>query len=689
MAIFQKGKLGNYIRGGQTTSHYVALIKEVTVKVLMFYFVVFVIFSALIFYYQTTSYQRHVSGVYLMSMFHYGVFKDDDYGLNIRSQGGQTQRVKARAIYTNKQVHIVFAQTKMKLYQSFFYSFFIPIPLLFFFLRFVIRQGTHQVTDEHVRGIIKDTNESVQAGIDAIRNKHKLKKAKVRFCGFTVPDIFETQNFLMVGGPGTGKSAQIELMLDDIRQQKGRAIIYDRSGTFVEKFYRPGKDIILNPLDDRGVYWDIFSECSTKFEFDEFASTFIPDAKSSDPFWTLGPRSVFSAICYKESKKPHPSISEMVNIILQMPLDTMMKYCKFTDAASVLSEGAEKTAAGVRASMAVYVNCLRLLRERDAERFCIKEWVQNDDNKDSFVFITSNKENESVLRSLITAYIHIATKSILGMSPNKERRIYCIYDELPTLKKLPILQDSPAETRKYGACFVFGFQSYPQMLDIYGKNGTAALVGGCASALLTRANEPDFAKWCAEYAGQAETARASENVSFGHNAVRDAVNMSKTRSMQDVIMPAEFRNLPDYEGYVVFGRGLPVTHLELPYKDLPIIAQDFMPCKDINEVAVQISEEDMHHTSLDAALAPLSDEDIALIDSAPLSTGGTFGGNKKPKKAEGGGEGIPEQTTKKPAIPTLDLNVSPLSKLTQDQQANEEVIRRDFQQNVFDQEHDI
>lgn len=685
MPIFQKGKLGNYIRGGQTTSHYFSMIQEVTFKVISFYFIVFCIATAIIFFVKTDSQQRTNSIAYLMSTFHYGVFKDASYPIDIERTNGSRIRVTARSVYQSRDVHIIFNQTSSLLYLSFFYAAFIPIPFVFFYLRFVLSQGKYQTTDDHVRGITKDEPDVVQKRIDDIRKANKFKKAKVRFCGFTIPDVFETQNFLMAGGPGTGKSGQIAMMLSDIRKQKGRAIIYDRSGTFVEKFYRPGKDIILNPLDKRSVYWDIFSECTTKYEFDEFASAFIPDAKSSDPFWTLGPRAVFSAICYKESKKPHPSISEMVNIILQMPLETMMKYCKFTDAAGVLSEGAEKTAAGVRSSMAVYVNCLRLLRERSAERFCIREWVKDDSQTDSFVFITSNKENESVLRSLITAYIHIATKSILGMKEDLSRRLWCFYDELPTLKKLPILQDSPAEGRKYGACFVFGFQSYPQMVDIYGKNGMAALAGGCATGLITRANEPDFAKWCAEYAGQSEIAKASENLSFGHNAVRDAVNMSKTRSMQDVVLPAEFRSLPDYEGYVCFARGIPVTHMKLPFENFPKIADAFVPCEDIDDVAVPIAEDDMQHTSLEAALAPLDDTDIAALDSGITTTDGTFGGNKN-TASEGSGQGRPEQNGKAAVLPTLDLNV--MQRETQEREQEEEVIRRDFVQNAFENERD-
>src|SRR3546814_15497666 len=60
---------------------------------------------------------------------------------------------------------------------------------------------------------------------------------------------------LICGAPGTGKTNMIVKMLEGIRAKGKRAIVYDTAGTFVEKFYREGKDILLNPLDERSAVW--------------------------------------------------------------------------------------------------------------------------------------------------------------------------------------------------------------------------------------------------------------------------------------------------------------------------------------------------------------------------------------------------------------------------------------------------
>src|SRR3546814_17857986 len=78
-------------------------------------------------------------------------------------------------------------------------------------------------------------------------------ETKVSFSigGINVPHAFETEHVLICGAPGTGKTNMIVKMLEGIRAKGKRAIVYDTAGTFVEKFYREGKDILLTPLDER------------------------------------------------------------------------------------------------------------------------------------------------------------------------------------------------------------------------------------------------------------------------------------------------------------------------------------------------------------------------------------------------------------------------------------------------------
>ncbi|MBN9990735.1 type IV secretion system DNA-binding domain-containing protein, partial [Listeria monocytogenes] len=84
-------------------------------------------------------------------------------------------------------------------------------------------------------------------------------------------------------------------MLDGIRKRKRRAIVYDTAGTFVEKFYRPGIDVLLNPLDARADCWSPWVDVPRDYHYDQIAESTIPD-KTGDPFWAKAARGTLVAV---------------------------------------------------------------------------------------------------------------------------------------------------------------------------------------------------------------------------------------------------------------------------------------------------------------------------------------------------------------------------------------------------------
>src|SRR3546814_15144280 len=96
----------------------------------------------------------------------------------------------------------------------------------------------------------------------------------------------------------------------------------------------------------------------------------------------------------------------------------------------------------------------------------------------------------------------------MSMTPDRNRRLYCVIDELPTLQRLPSLGDFLARARKYGGCGILGFQSYPQLEATYGIQDAAAITGYCSTWVALRANDTPPAKHVRETHGQ-EIGRAS------------------------------------------------------------------------------------------------------------------------------------------------------------------------------------
>ena len=77
-----------------------------------------------------------------------------------------------------------------------------------------------------------------------------------------------------------------------------RGVLYDFKGDYTERFYRPGKDLLFNPLDTRCVGWNLFNDIATQMDVDALAGSLIPRAYHADPYWNDAARAVFAGVLH-------------------------------------------------------------------------------------------------------------------------------------------------------------------------------------------------------------------------------------------------------------------------------------------------------------------------------------------------------------------------------------------------------
>lgn len=422
-------------------------------------------------------------------------------------------------------------------------------------------------SNEYLRGARFGTIRQVK------RLLKRYKKGSFGIGGVPVPDIFEPEHVLLCGAPGTGKTNLIVKMLDGIRKQGRRAIVYDTAGTFVEKFYRPEDDVILNPLDRRTSRWSPWGDVPRDYHYDQIAESTIPD-KSGDPFWAKAARGTLVAILRKLAREKEMLVSVLLNRLLRSKLKDLAAYAAGTDAAAFISLEGERTSAGIQAELASVMRSFSYLDDTRAG-LSIREWVENEQG-DGWLFITVKADQLPSLRPLITVWLDIAISAIMSLTPDRDRRLYCVIDELPTLQKLPSLSDFLARARKYGGCGILGFQSYPQLEATYGIQDAAAITGYCSTWVALRANDTPTAKHVSENLGQVEQVEANEGMSYGVNDMRDGVNLSRMQVTRPLVMHTEVTNLPNLTGYLRFGRNLPVVRFSDSFNTVPTIADAFV-----------------------------------------------------------------------------------------------------------------
>jgi len=78
----------------------------------------------------------------------------------------------------------------------------------------------------------------------------------------------ETQHMLITGTTGSGKTNCFHHIMSQVRHRKERAVIVDTTGVFVERYFRNGHDILLNPLDVRSYSWNPWIECKESYHYD-------------------------------------------------------------------------------------------------------------------------------------------------------------------------------------------------------------------------------------------------------------------------------------------------------------------------------------------------------------------------------------------------------------------------------------
>ncbi|ENA4318214.1 type IV conjugative transfer system coupling protein TraD, partial [Salmonella enterica] len=391
----------------------------------------------------------------------------------------------------------------------------------------------------------------------------------------------EIQNFLLHGTVSTGKSEIIRRLANYARQRGDMVVMYDRSCEFVKSYYDPSIDKILNPCDARCAAWDLWRECLTLPDFDNAANTLIPMGTKEDPFWQGSGRTIFAEAAYLMRNDSDRSYSKLVDTLLSIKIEKLRTYLRDSPAANLVEEKIEKTAISIRAVLTNYVKAVRYLQgiERNGEPFTIRDWMRGvrEDQKNGWLFISSNADTHSSLKPVISMWLSIAIRGLLAMGENRNRRVWFFCDELPTLHKLPDLVEIVPEARKFGGCYVFGIQSSTQMEDIYGEKAAATLLDVMNTRAFFRSPSYKIADYVAHEIGEKEILKASEQYSYGADPVRDGVSTGKEMERVTLVSYSDIQSLPDLTCYVTLPGPYPAVKLALKYQERPKVAPEFIP----------------------------------------------------------------------------------------------------------------
>ena len=440
----------------------------------------------------------------------------------------------------------------------------------------------------------------------------------------------EVQNMLMHGTPGAGKSNALNKLLKQLRQRGDMVIVYDKGCSLVKRHFNENVDKLLNPLDKRCEFWDLWLECQTTPDYDSISNTLIPQGTKEDPFWTGAARTIFTAVSSRLKNDPERSYNRLLRTLLAINLKALREYVAGSEAANLMEEKVEKTAISIRGVLTNYVKALRYLQgiERTGKpRFAIREWMKqvNEPNqRNGWLWITSNARQHESLKPLISMWLAQAANCLLEMGENPTRRVWFIFDELYSLHKLPELPGVLAEARKFGGCFVLGFQNKPQMDVIYGSDFATAMMDLLNTRFFYRSPDEEVASYVMRQLGQRRARVFSEQYSYGADTVRDGVSFSKQEEDQYLVNYSDIQSLPDLSCYTTLPGKYPVVRMNMTYEKMDFVAAEFLP-RELNdsldqEIEEEITRRELDSESVDRLLGAVNDAPQAASPAATEKT---------------------------------------------------------------------
>lgn len=554
------------VRGGQTSFHSLSMFKQVVKKTLMMILWVYLMIITGLFYAKTTPIERSVFINYIAAE-NLGALIEN---VKVAGQNGKKYSIEKSKFLSQKDVILSVKNTKRILWEAFksgtIYVFLFSLSIFGFFVwRGIVKSG-----GQYIRGARVVASKSLKRMLFINKDVSKFTIGET-----PIKKDSEMQHIILLGSPGVGKTQAIFEILDKVKQEGQKAIIYDVEGVYTKRYYNKSKDFILNPLDVRDAKWSPWSDMLGKMNIASLASSLIADVNGmADPFWHQAARTIFEEAMERLIEEGREDTEVLLDLLCRQGIEDLQEVLKNTFAESLVASEIEKTALSVKSILTANLKRLEFLC-KDNANFSIREWIKKED--DSWLFITSREDMHEALKPIITAYIDIVSNCLLTLDEDRERRIWFVTDEIHTIGQSSSYMQLAARGRKRGVCIVTGLQSMRQMDDVFGKNGAEKISGMFSTRVYFRNSDLETARWISKSLGEQEIYEYTEGESYGSHEMRDGVNLSKQKRTTDLVMKEEVMQLPDLTAYMKILGDYPLTKIQIKFKESKNDVDAFIP----------------------------------------------------------------------------------------------------------------
>src|SRR5271166_1236529 len=406
-------------------------------------------------------------------------------------------------------------------------------------------------------------------GTDVIPSRRLLRDLNgdgVELGSILIPRKLQSQHFLLVGAPGSGKSTAIRRMLRQIEERGESAVVLDPECEYLPEFFRPERgDLVLNPLDTRCPSWTPWSELrpgSKSMDAEALASALVPDPANTfsqggaDFFFRQSARTLIVGLLDAVKSREPGEIPKL----LALPRARLKEALRGTPAEVLIDPGAHEQGAGIVATAFNATSSFRHLPQSAEQAWSALEWAGTCDR---WLFLSSTEDSREAALPLQSVWLDCIVRRLMA-DDGSRGKVWIIADELPVLRRQAELETLVVRGRKRGLCAVLGLQAITQLRAIYGHDQTATLAAAPATKLILRTGEADTARWSSAQIGEREVSRGLVGQSTRLGESRDGFTIHPHRQVESVALASEIQMLRPFEGYLCI-TGYRRAKVAIPY----------------------------------------------------------------------------------------------------------------------------
>ncbi|MCW5941809.1 MAG: type IV secretion system DNA-binding domain-containing protein [Fimbriimonadaceae bacterium] len=409
------------------------------------------------------------------------------------------------------------------------------------------------------------------------RNSDQQRKC-LRFGPHRIEANRATQNFLLVGAPGSGKSVTVRVFIDSVFKldMPFRALAYDAKGEILPILYAQAKatarDIksgktrvkTLNPLDSRCFAWHVGEDIDSPVLAIQLATILIPTGSSDSEgnrFFIDAARDILSTAILILIERAHSnwSLRDLITLVLnerflraafasvedgsgRLPQVTRVRE-KYLDCEPRTTSNIMATLSTALAPFEPIAACWDQAA-REGKLLSLAQWAS--DGCEDIVVLGNFEAARSTIDKANTALFQRMADLIIGRRELTEdekssgsNTTFFFLDELREAGGFDVAS-LLLRGRSKGASVVVACQTLEGLIDVYGEHPANELFGDFGNAAFFRTISEPTAKRIAESFGTAPRDVRSRSLSVSDS---NSISWSRSTEVRQLLFTEDLFNL--------------------------------------------------------------------------------------------------------------------------------------------------